>query len=304
MTITTDTVLKILCLPNVGRKTARKLLNLLNQTIRSDNELIEFVQENAELLHNPLVKSDFINAFEKADLITHQSLNLGIELRSCYDHDYPKLLKITDDAPLLISTKGNYDKIHTLPSVAIIGTRQPTESGSKIAQKLGETFGKDGFNVVSGLALGCDTAGHEGCLTASGYTTAILAHGLDQTWPVENTHLATRIVEEGGLLVSEYLIGQKPQFNHFVERNRIQAGLSHAVIVVETAIKSGTMHTVKFAHNYQRIIATLLPSSQYSNLPETLGNQFLIDKKLAKPLSDEKSIELLKMKILESYSAL
>ncbi|SKC19557.1 DNA-processing protein DprA, partial [Dyadobacter psychrophilus] len=304
MQINSDTVLKIMSLPNVGRKTAFKLLNALTYNISSDNDLIDFIRENANFLRNPLVQADFTKAFDRADDTINKSLNSGIRIINYYDPNFPILLKNLDDAPLLVNAKGNYTDLNLKPSVAIIGTRDPSDHGMKVGVRLGEVFGGAGFNVVSGLAIGCDTAGHTGCLNKFGYTTAVLAHGLDSLYPAKNKYLAEKILDQDGLLISEYTIGMKAQSNFFVERDRIQAGLSQAVIVVETDIKGGTMHTVKFAGNNKRIVATYNHDPKYLSHPKTQGNQYLIKNGTAKPLSTPESIENLKSTLLDFYHML
>lgn len=299
MNIKSDFILKVMSLPSVGRKTAFKLLNALSYPVESDTDLIDFVLDNSKLLRNPLSHSDFQKAFDSAYNIIERSEKAGIKLIGYTDLDYPILLKGIDDFPLLLSIKGQYKVLNELPSVAIIGTRQPSDFGYKIGVRLGEVFGESGFNVVSGLAIGCDTAGHTGCLNKGGITTAVLAHGLDTIYPKENKYLAETILDKGGIFISEYLIGQRPQANYFVERDRIQAGLSQAVIVVETDIKGGTMHTVKFANNNKRIVAAFNHDPKYLFHPKTQGNQYLIHSGSAIPLSDTISISNLKATLLD-----
>ena len=119
---------------------------------------------------------------------------------------------------------------------------------------MGEIFAEKFFNVVSGLALGCDVSAHKGCLDKLGFTTAVLAHGLDTVYPKENTEIADQIVKSGGILISEYYVGQTSRPNYFIERDRIQAALSDGIIVVETDQKGGTMHTTGFAKEYDKLI--------------------------------------------------
>ena len=171
--------------------------------------------------------------------------------------------------------------------VAVIGTREPSSLGYKIAERLGYKFGEAGLNVVSGLAIGCDTGGHKGSLQAHGLTTAILAQGLDKVYPKENKELADSIIDNGGCLISEYFVGSVSQASNFVERDRLQAGLSHAVVVVETDIKGGTMHTVKYAEKYQRILACFDHKEKEINHPKSQGNRMLIKEKRAIPLSND-----------------
>lgn len=127
--------------------------------------------------------------------------------------------------------------MNDLTGVAIIGTRNPTPEGITAGEFLGEYFGSKGFNVVSGLAKGCDTAAHRGCLKGKGFTTAIVAHGLHTVYPKENKGLAVEIIASGGVLMSEYFTGTGSLSNYFIERDRLQAGLSKATIVVQMGLK-------------------------------------------------------------------
>ena len=120
-----------------------------------------------------------------------------------------------------------------------------------------------GFGIISGLALGCDTAGHEGALDGGGFTCAVLAHGPDTITPAANNELADRILENGGALVSEHAPGIPPSGPKYASRNQIISRLSTHVIVVETAEKGGTMHTARFAYMQNRELGVLeLPSPE------------------------------------------
>jgi DNA processing protein len=292
-------ILKVLTLPGIGRKTAFKIVTDFKHSISTDDDLIDALSDHPIIMRGNLSKSAFHNAFEMAEKTLDRSEKAGIKVLGYFDKDYPILLKGIEDPALLINAKGDYTRLNELPSVAIIGTRDPSDYGYKVGVRLGEVFGGAGFNVVSGLAIGCDTAGHTGCLNANGYTTAVLAHGLDTIYPAANKPLAARILENCGVLLSEYMIGQKGQPSYFVERDRIQAGLSHAVIVVETDIKGGTMHTVKFAGNAKRIVAAFDHDPKYLYHSKTHGNQYLIKNKTARPLSNATSIDDLKNTLIE-----
>lgn len=185
-----------------------------------------------------------------AGMIMRRSEDQGIKMVSRYDTDFPTNLLHTVnekgklDIPVLLFYKGDLS-ITKKPAVAIIGTREPSPQGKLAGERLGEYFANHGFNVVSGLALGCDTAGHRGALTSSqGTTTAFLAHGLDSVYPPENTVLAEEILDRGGLLMSEYAIGEHVNRNYLVNRDRLQAALADSTIVIQTGIKGGTMHAV------------------------------------------------------------
>ena len=129
--------------------------------------------------------------------------------------------------------------------------------------------------------MGCDTAAHQGCLAAQGETLAIVATGLDLTHPKENRLLQERILDRGGLLLSEQPIGVKANPTRLIARNRLQAALSQEVVVAQCPVRSGTMHTVRFARKYgKRIYA-----ARFNRFDEnSSGNEFLIEAGWAQPL--------------------
>lgn len=300
MNINIDKIIKVMNLPKIGRKTAFKLFDKLTYSITSDEDLIDFIEENSSIIKLPeYSKINYADAFLKAERTLDESQKEEITIVSYYDKFYPKLLKKISDPPLILNMKGDYKKINEMDAVAVIGTRDPSDYGFKVGIRLGEIFGENGLNVVSGLAIGCDTAGHKGCLNKNGFTTAVFAHGLDTVYPKENRGLAKDILESGGVLLSEYPIKQRAQPSYFVERDRIQAGLSKAVVVVETDIKGGTMHTVKFAASNHRIVAALNHDPKHLEHPKTKGNQYLINNKTAIPISDPITIDNLIRKINE-----
>ena len=275
----------ILCVPKVGRKTAWKIFENLPEDISSRDEFIGFVEKASEGIPRmpSLDKSLIIEMLEKAEGIIEQtcSVNRGSVLNYS---EFPNSLRMMDDPPLLLHCLGNTSLIG-MPGTAVIGTREPTSHGEKAARQFGEILAQQDQVVVSGLALGCDTGGHIGCLEKSGKTIAVLAHGLDSIYPSQNRDLAKRILAAGGLLVSEYSFGTSVRGPYFVERDRIQAGLSNQVIVVETGIKGGTLHTVGFAEkNGIPVFALDHPEELQSN-KQVLGNRMLLKEERAQPLT-------------------
>ena len=144
------------------------------------------------------------------------------------------------------------------------------------------TYARQGKTVVSGLALGCDAAAHRGCLDAGGNTVAIVATGLDLTYPKENKSLQELILQNDGLLVSEQIIGVKANSSRLVARNRLQAALSREIVVAQSPIQSGTMHTVRFAQKYGKQIYAVR-FGQY-DMQKSSGNEQLINDGVAIPL--------------------
>lgn len=159
---------------------------------------------------------------------------------------YPELLKQIYDPPKSIYVMGNIEILNN-PSIAIVGCRDATEYGKKAAIYFSYNLAKENINIVSGLAKGIDSYSHIGALKANGKTIAVIGSGLDIIYPKENEQLAKRIIENGGVIITEYPLGTRPQKEHFPARNRIISGLSKAVLVVEAKEKSGSLITAEFA---------------------------------------------------------
>ena len=165
--------------------------------------------------------------------------------------DYPAPLAAIEDAPPLVTVKGDAALL-LKPAVAVVGARNASANGRRFARDLARDLGASGLAVVSGLARGIDAAAHEGAL-ASG-TVAVLAGGIDVPYPPENRPLYERIVAEGGAAVAELPLGTEPKAQHFPRRNRVIAGLSLGVVVVEAALRSGSLITARQALDQGREI--------------------------------------------------
>ena len=214
----------------------------------------------------------------------------GLEAIPFFDQRYPRRLRDIDDPPAVLFAKGSIEALNTTSSVAIVGTRKPTPFGERAAQKAGRFAAESGIVVVSGLALGCDAKAHEGCVEGKGAGVAVLAHGLDKIYPAANRDLADQILDCGGCLVSELPIGVKPARWTFAYRDRIQSGLSDGVLVIETDVKGGTMHTVDFSQKQRRPLACIDHPPQYRNEVQAQGNRKLINQGTAVPIADQPSL--------------
>lgn len=162
--------------------------------------------------------------------------------------NYPAVLCTLFDPPALLYAQGDL-RIFDKPAVAIVGSRRCSASASALAFDLARNVASRGWCVVSGLARGIDTAAHQGALAAGvpGSTIAVLGTGIDVVYPPENTALARSIVDAGGLLFTALAPGSPPLARHFPQRNRIVAGLSRAVVIVQAARASGSMITARLA---------------------------------------------------------
>lgn len=159
---------------------------------------------------------------------------------------YPQSLRAFADSPPLLFVRGHLDALQT-PQLAMVGTRQPTRDGLRFTHELAAALVRQKLTVTSGLALGIDGAAHEGAVQANGCTLAVLANGLDRVYPASHQRLAERILASGGALVSEFPIGVLPRKEHFPRRNRIISGLAYGVVVMEAALKSGSLITARLA---------------------------------------------------------
>ena len=183
----------------------------------------------------------------------------GVQVIPLGSRPYPWRLAECRGAPALLFTRGDHQRLAALRCAAVVGTRRASDAGMRSAHATAAELVRLGYAVVSGLALGIDTAAHEGALGESGTTIAVLAGSVEHVYPRANAALAERIVSDGGVLVSEYPPDAPTSRGGFVARNRIQAGLSECVIAIEAGEGSGTMHTVRFARDYGRPV--LCPSA-------------------------------------------
>lgn len=180
-------------------------------------------------------------AFEENILIVHP-----------YMKEYPKRLLVNENFPPILFCKGDISKLNNKKIVSIVGTREPTDFGSKMTYRLSELLSSEGYVIVSGLAKGSDSIAHKGALNSLGNTIAVLPTPIDgPVYPPENEELAMQIIDTGGLLVSEYepksILKGRELISNLVARDEWQAGLSDGVVATETSIKGGTNHAINHA---------------------------------------------------------
>jgi DNA processing protein len=185
----------------------------------------------------------------------------GIRLVSAFDDDYPKALHETPDPPFVLFALGRLDRLR-LPAVAIVGSRDATRYGRDVAWKLSRELSQAGVTIVSGFARGVDAAAHEAALDGPGGTIAVLGCGLDVEYPREHRGLKKKLLA-GNLLLSEYAPGEEPRPQNFPIRNRIIAGLSSGVVVVEASRRSGSLITARLAADCGRDVFAV-PGSVFS----------------------------------------
>lgn len=169
----------------------------------------------------------------------------NIRILNINDNEYPSLLKNIYDPPITLYIKGDISYLNKV-GIAIIGCRDATEYGLQVASTIAYSLSSSNIVIISGLARGIDTTSHIAAIAANGKTIAVLGNGVDVIYPPENYNLYKNIIENG-IIISEYIVGTKPNPYNFPQRNRIISGLSKGVVVIEAKIKSGTMITTDFA---------------------------------------------------------
>lgn len=291
--LTSELVLTLQQLEGIGNKTIlSKIGNKIQNPISTLKDLFNHCTSITGKKFESITyeKLSVANGIAKRMISEAHKENVGII--TYYDNEYPdSLRKCTDekgnpDPPLILFYRGNIDALK-LPAIAVIGTREPTPNGIKAGEFFAAEFAKYGFNIVSGLAIGCDTTGHKGALKVQGITTAFLANGLDweSIYPKENLELAKKIVANNGILLSEYPIGQNCGRYGLVARDRLQAGLAKATIVIQTGERGGTMHAVNatLASNKPLFVVEYKNSADISH-NKVQGNIMLIRDKGANAL--------------------
>lgn len=237
-------------LKGIGWKTIERLVASVSGVLTRllDAEPVDLVgfglKPNVAVAICEKLNEDYIG--ERLALYERKRISIVTE----FDSDYPPLLRETAQPPWVLYVRGNL-RIGELPAIAMVGTRNPTAYGRKIAFELGRDLSQNGVCVVSGLARGIDSCAHRGALTRNGGTVAVLGCAPDTVYPVENASLFAEIVEKG-LIVSEYPLGTPPQPGLFPQRNRIIAGLSLGTVVVEAAARSGSLITADQALEQSR----------------------------------------------------
>lgn len=226
----------------------------------------------ADLLNEQQLQKLFADDFEQE---VDAALEWGEQLDQGWltmgEEDYPQKLLQISDPPILLGYKGNKALLSD-PQVAIVGSRHASKAGAGIAEDFAQYLSSQGLTITSGLALGIDAAAHRGGLQGIGKTVAVVATGLDRIYPASNKALGQQIVEQG-VMISEFSLGTKPINYNFPKRNRIISGLSLGTLVVEAALKSGSLITAKTAMEQGREVFAV-PGSIHN--PQAKGCHQLI----------------------------
>ncbi len=262
-------------LNNINGFGPKTICNLLNKVEKvsdlwqmDSNELKNIGLDKKRLnkflkLKHKIKNFDILNELQKKD----------INYLTIMDQNYPIKLKNIYDPPPVIYYKGELN--FTLPAVAVIGSRNSTVYGRKIAFKTASSLAAKGINVISGLAKGIDSTAHKGALNVNaGITTAVLGNGFDYIYPSQNRYLYKKI-EQSGLLITEFNPDRAPKAANFPRRNRIISALADLILVVEAGKKSGTMITVDYALEHGKDVMAV-PAN--IDRPTSIGSNKLIKK--------------------------
>jgi DNA processing protein len=253
--------LRLIRSENIGPVTFRELINHFG----SATAALEAVPGLAERGGRRIRLTSESDARREIDALA----TIGGRFVAPSDADYPAALKSVDGAPPMLAVRGGRAALGR-PTVAIVGSRNASIAGRKFAMQMGHALGEAGFTVASGLARGIDAAAHEASLATG--TIAVFAGGLDRPYPPENVPLAERILEAGAH-VSEMPMGWEPRARDFPRRNRIISGMSLAVVVVEAALRSGSLITARRAADQGRLVFAV-PGSPLD--PRAGGTNLLI----------------------------
>ena len=243
--------------------------------------------ESSQIMSPGLAPEEYAEAYaayiDKAESVMEMQQERGVITLTFQDDNFPaQLRKIGRDCPPMIHCLGDMSLLsQDANRIAVIGARAASPAGLGKAYRLGKKYAAECNIIVSGLALGCDKSAHEGCLDIGGQTIAIVASGLNITHPEENAPLQQRILENGGLVLSEQPFGMKANPARLVARNRLQAALSSTVVLVECPQHSGSMYTMRFARKYHKQ-CLVVSYPEYSAI--NAGNELLINLNLAKAI--------------------
>lgn len=236
-------------------------LSSLNLSYKKENDILEHYEKSSDILYalendnDEFLKSEFGKNYQEYkskyiefsfDTFEKYLSSNNVNFLTIEHNDYPAKLLELDQPPHILYYKGDLSLLNT-ESIAVVGTRSPTFYGKDITIKFTKELCEESFTIVSGLAMGVDKIAHETTLKYNGKTIAVLGNGFLNMYPAMNQNLAKQIVEQGGLLITEYYPSFKASNYSFPARNRIIAALSKGILITEAAKKSGTWYTKDFA---------------------------------------------------------
>ena len=251
---------------SLGSDVFRRLPNIADLFSMSTNDLVKLGLPANEV--SKLKKPNWC----RVEQSLHWAEKTGNHIITIQDPDYPILLKEIPNSPVLLFVRGDLQLLKS-PQIAIVGSRNPTSIGLETAAIFAQALAQAGLVVTSGFAAGIDAAGHRGAIAVSQRTIAVMGTGLKQIYPLQHKNLAQKILDTGGVLLSEFPLEAKGNAWHFPLRNRIISGLSFGTLVVEATIRSGSLITARLANEQGREVFAI-PGSIYN--PLVRGCHYLI----------------------------
>lgn len=237
--------LRLIRTPNIGPASFRDLINRFGSAETAIEMLPELMRSGGAR------RVARIPTVAEAEAEMEKALKVGARFICVGEPEYPPILRKMDNPPPVLAVKGTSAAFGLSP-VAIVGARNASLAGMKMARALAADLGRDGYCIISGLARGIDTAAHQGGLATG--TIGVLAGGLDRPYPPENVGLCEEIAQSGGAIISEMPFGWEPRAQDFPRRNRIVAGLSLGLVVVEAAMRSGSLISARLAGEMGRLV--------------------------------------------------
>lgn len=234
-------------IPQLGPLSARKIVKAYTDLSELFHSSPEEISQRSGLSRSLAYEIAHFKRWKEVDQELQAAESLGVQLLSLCDDRYPPLLKAIPDPPWVLYLKGELSLLES-PLIGIVGSRVASRYGVEMAREIALGLSQRGIGVVSGLALGIDAEAHRGALIGGKGTVGVLGCGIDIVYPASNRELYREMLEgDRGLLVSEFSIGTPPIAGQFPRRNRLISGLSRGVVVVEAALKSGSLITARLA---------------------------------------------------------
>lgn len=290
-------------LQGVGNKTIQHFLvrnrESIMRTCKYTESYIRELENNSIIKGLDTLEESWNQLLENVGSMVKRSIDKGIRIVHPFMEEYPQNMLEADSFPPILYCRGNIMLLNSIRIVTIVGTRTPTEFSYAYGKRIAEVLAEKGSVIVSGLAKGIDESAHSGALNVKGNTIAILPTSIDgPIYPQENRDLANQIIEQDGLLISEYeperIVVGKELVSNLVARDRWQASLCDGLIVVETSKSGGSRHAVGHAEVMKRPIATLdfrKKIEGLENCDRFSGNMYYILQEIALPIYSLDSVE-------------
>jgi len=251
----------------------------------SENEIHQFISKLSKAGADNIAKAIKLDKeflLEKANSSLNNYRSKGIDIIFKFEKEFPKSLAEIPDSPYWLFVEGNQDLLNRNNLVAVVGNRTASAQGIASTRKISAFLSKNGFPIVSGLAEGIDAVAHQTAVDYGNNCIAILGTGISIIFPASTANLRSKILQTGGVVITEYLPDDSYNKSRFIQRDRLQAALSRLVIPVEWAANGGTAHTIQFAEKYKRPVIfvngvknTTIETD--ANLYTSVQNRYIVD---------------------------